>query len=93
MRLAKEVGKQQIVLAAVPLAPDPSDAVHEAKRRSLGDDQVLGPFAIELDQVDLVDTNAVTSLHYPRPLHEPYGPARSSIVRFVKRSWCLLTGP
>ena len=63
MRLAKEVGKQQIVLAAVPLATDPADAVHEAKSRSLGDDQILGPFAIGLDQVDFVDAD----VRYPRP--------------------------
>ena len=140
VRLAKEIGEQQIVLAAVPLATDPADAVHEAKSRSLGDDQVLGPFTIELDQVDLVDAevrylrqklldgndsragpivmghhsksthvrvdianrsdvvgsqvdaNAVTSSHYPRPLHEPCGTAGSSIVGFVKRSLGLLPG-
>jgi hypothetical protein len=55
MRLADEVGERQFILAAVPFAPDPSDAVHEAKSRSLGDDQVLGSFPRELDQVDLVD--------------------------------------
>ncbi len=61
--LAKEIGQQQIVLAAVPFATDPSDAVHKAKGRELGDDQVLGPFAIELDQVDLVDAK----VRYLRP--------------------------
>ena len=55
VRLPKEVGQQQIVLATVPLATDPSDTVHQPQGRKLGDDQVLGPFAIELDQVDLVD--------------------------------------
>jgi hypothetical protein len=29
--LAKEVGEQQIVLAVVPFATDPADAVHQAK--------------------------------------------------------------
>ena len=29
MRLAKEVGQQQIVFATVPLATDPADAVHQ----------------------------------------------------------------
>jgi hypothetical protein len=33
VRLAKEVGEQQIVLAAVPRAPDPADAVHKTKCR------------------------------------------------------------
>ncbi len=33
MRLAKEVGKQQIVLAASPLAADPTDAIHVVKGR------------------------------------------------------------
>ena len=47
--------KQQIALAAVPLASDPSNAVQQTECRSLGDDQVLGPFAIELDQVAPVD--------------------------------------
>ena len=29
VRLPKEIGQQQIVLAAVPLATDPADAVHQ----------------------------------------------------------------
>ena len=29
VRLAQEIGQQQIVLAAVPLASDPADAVHQ----------------------------------------------------------------
>ena len=33
VRLAKEIGQQQIVFTAVPFASDPSDAVHEAKCR------------------------------------------------------------
>ncbi len=41
MRLAKEVGEQQIVLATVPFASDPADAIHEAKCREFGDDQAL----------------------------------------------------
>jgi len=41
----------------------------------------------------MFDTNAVTSSHYPRPLHEPYGTMGSSTVGFVKRSWYLLSGP
>jgi hypothetical protein len=41
----------------------------------------------------MVDANAVTSSHYPRPLHEPYGTTGSSIVGFVKRSRHLLTRP
>lgn len=63
VRLAQEVGQQQIVLAAVPLATDPADAVHQPQGRQLRDDQVLSPFAIELDQVDLVDTE----VRYLRP--------------------------
>jgi hypothetical protein len=43
--------------------------------------------------IEVVDTNAVTSSRYPRPLHEPYGTTGSSIVGFVKRSLYLLTGP
>ena len=30
VRLAKEIGQQQIVLAAMPLATDPADAVHQS---------------------------------------------------------------
>jgi hypothetical protein len=33
MRLAKEVGERQFILAAVPFAANPSDAVHQAKSR------------------------------------------------------------
>jgi len=63
VRLAQEIGKQQIVLAAVPFAADPADAIHQTQGRELRDDQVLGPFAIELDQVDLVDPE----VRYLRP--------------------------
>ena len=38
----------------------------------------------------MFDTNAVTSSHYPRPLHEPYGTTGSTTVGFVKRSGYLL---
>ena len=31
VRLAKEIGEPQIALAAVPLAADPADAVHQTK--------------------------------------------------------------
>ena len=55
VRLAQEIGQQQIVLAAVPLATDPADAVHQTQGGQLSDDQVLGPFAIKLDQVNLFD--------------------------------------
>ena len=53
--LAQEIGQQQIVFAAVPLASDPADAFHQPQGREFGDDQVLGPFAIKLDQVNLFD--------------------------------------
>ncbi len=63
VRLAEEVGEQQIVFTAVPFASDPADAVHQAECRQFGDDQVLGSLAIELDQVDLVDSE----VRYLRP--------------------------
>ena len=63
VRLAQEIGQQQIVLPAVPLASDPANAVHQPQGRKLGNDQVLCPFAVELDQVDLVDSE----VRYLRP--------------------------
>ena len=63
VRLAQEIGQQQIVLAAVPLSTDPADAVHQPQGRKLRNDQVLGSFSIELDQVDLVDSE----VRYLRP--------------------------
>jgi len=56
VRLAQEIGQQQIVFAAVPFAADPADVVHQTQGRELRDDQILGPFAIKLDQVNLVDS-------------------------------------
>jgi hypothetical protein len=55
MGLAQAVGEEQIILAAVSLATDPADAVHDPWRREFRDGQVLGPFAIEFEQVDFVD--------------------------------------
>lgn len=37
MGLAQAVGEEQIILAAVPLATDPADAVHDPKRREFRD--------------------------------------------------------
>ncbi len=63
VRLTEKIGQQQIVLTAVPLATDPADAVHQPQGRKLRNEQVLGPLAIELDQVDLVDPE----VRYLRP--------------------------
>ncbi len=53
--LAKEVGQEQIVLAAVPFATDPADAIHQPQRGQFGDDEVLCSLTVELKQVNLVD--------------------------------------
>jgi len=55
MGLAQAVPQQHIILAAMPFATDPANAVHQSQGREFGDDQILGSFAIELEQVDLVD--------------------------------------
>jgi len=51
----KASGKDQIILAAVQLSTHPAGAVHDPSRREFRNEQVLGPLAIELQQVDLVD--------------------------------------
>jgi len=63
VRLAKEIGEQQIVLAAVPFATDPADAIHQPQGREFGDDKILGSFTVELEQVALVDPE----IRYLRP--------------------------
>jgi len=63
VRLAQGVGQQQIVLAAVPFASDPADAIHQAQCRELRNDEVLGTLAVEFHEVDLVDSK----VDYLRP--------------------------
>jgi len=55
MRLAQAVGKEQVILAAMPLSTDPADAVHDPQGLEFRDDQVLGSLAVKFEQVDLVD--------------------------------------
>jgi hypothetical protein len=55
VRLGQTIRQYQIVFATGPRATDPADAIHQAQCRELRNDEVLGPLAIELEQVDLVD--------------------------------------
>jgi len=63
VRLAQKVSQHEIVLSAVPLASDPADVVHQTQSREFRNDQILGPFAIEFHQVDIVDPK----VRYLRP--------------------------
>ena len=46
--LAQEVRQEQIVLAAMPFATDPVDAVHQPQGGQLGDDEVFRSLTVEL---------------------------------------------
>ena len=49
-------------------ASDTADPVHQTRSRKLGDDQVVSPLAIELDQVELVDAEIAVT----RPKRVPH---------------------